>query len=342
MSKKLGLFINNTDSEIKIKTNINNFQMLKKNFDLIIIIDSKNIFSIKLKNELKMNDIIKNYYIINKEFDNNKIDKILYVLERVNIYNLYKIFFIDDSYIYCNDLNEYFIYDNNHNLDFCAYLDSTEYKYHYELFLFSIKYSKINSFIKFLIYEKNKKLNILETYKNINYNILDIFENKIVFLKIAFILENNKNIFYDDINFYRILMNNNSLPIINIDNLNNYILNYKFSIKTNIPDDYDLNVYKTYKDIQNFTNEELFYHFLNDGQFETRIYNKNGDNNISILPGFIREKLKKCNLLYIFDIPDNFCLYKYKENYEDIKNLSEEKLILHWMKYGQKENRIYF
>ena len=80
MSKKLGLFINNTDSEIKIKTNINNFQMLKKNFDLIIIIDSKNIFSIKLKNELKMNDIIKNYYIINKEFDNNRIDKLIIII----------------------------------------------------------------------------------------------------------------------------------------------------------------------------------------------------------------------------------------------------------------------
>ena len=338
MSKKLGLFINNTDSENKIKTNINNFEMLKNNFDMVIIIDNKNIFSIKLKNELKLNDIIKNYYIINLECNN---DKILYVLERVNIFDLYKIFFIDDSYIYCNELKEYFTYDNERDLDFCAYLDSFEDKYNCELFLYSIKYNKINNYINFLISEKNKKNNLLETYKSIKNNILEIFEKKIVFLKIAYVLENNKNVFFDDINFYRFLMNDNSLPIINIDNLNNYILNYKFSIKNKIPDDFDLNIYKKYNDIKDFNNEELFFHFLNDGQFETRIYNRNGDNNISILPGFIREKLKNCNLLHMFDVPDNFCLYKYKQNYDDIKNLSEEELIFHWMKYGQKENRIY-
>jgi hypothetical protein len=308
---------------------------------MIIIIDNKNIFSVKLKNELKLNDIIKNYYIINKEFNNDKIDKILYVLERVNIYDLYKIFFIDDSYIYCNELKEYFTYDNERDLDFCAYLDSFEDKYNYELFLYSIKYCKINNYINFLISEKNKKNNLLETYKSIKNNILEIFEKKIVFLKIAYVLENNKNIFFDDINFYRILMNDNSLPIISIDNLNNYILNYKFSIKNKIPDDFDLNIYKKYNDIKDFNNDELFFHFLNDGQFETRIYNRNGDNNISILPGFIREKLKNCNLLNMFDVPDNFCLYKYKQNYDDIKNLSEEKIIFHWMKYGERENRIY-
>lgn len=338
MSKKLGLFINNTDSENKIKININNFEILKNNFDMIVIIDIKNIFSIKLKNELKLNNIIKNYYIISGEFNNDKIDKILYVLERLNIYDIYKIFFIEDSYIYCNELKEYFIYDNEHDLDFCSYLDSTKDEYHYELFLYSIKYSKINNYINFLILEKNKKNNLLEIYKS---NILDIFEKKMVFLKIAYTLEKNKNIFFDDINFYRILMNNDSLPIISVDNLNNYILNYKFSIKNKIPDDFDLNIYKKYNDIKDFSNEELFFHFLNDGQFETRIYNKNGDNNISILPGFIREKLKKCNLLDMFDVPDNFCLYKYKQNYDDIKNLSEEKLIFHWMKYGKKENRLY-
>jgi hypothetical protein len=340
MSKKLGLFINNTDSEIKIKTNFNNFEMLKKNFDVVIIIDNKNIFSLKLKNELTLNNTIKNYYIINRELENNKIDKILYVLERLNINDLYKIFFIDDSYIYCNDLNEYFEYDNKHNHDLCVYLDSNESKYSYELFLYSIKYSEIDKYKKLLIDEKDKKLGSIETDKNINYKINEIFEKNLVFLKIAYILE-NKNIFIDNINFYRTLVNNNSLPILNIESLNKFKLNYKFNIRTEIPKDFDINTYKKYDDIKDFNNERLFDHFLNDGQFETRIYNKNEDNNISILPGFIRNQLKNCNLLYLFDIPDNFSLYKYKENYDDLKNLNEEKLILHWMDYGCKEDRNY-
>jgi hypothetical protein len=341
MSKKLGLFINNTDSEIKFKTNFNNFEMLKKNFDIIVIIDNKNIFSLKLKNELTLNNNIKNYYIINRELENNKIDKILYVFERLNINNLYKIFFIDDSYIYCNDLNEYFEYDNKHNADLCVYLDSNKSKYSYELFLYSIKYSEIDKYKKLLIDEKDKKLSSIETEKNINYKINEIFEQNLVFLKIAYILE-NKNIFIDNINFYRTLVNNNSLPILNIESLNKYKLNYKFNIRTEIPKDFDINTYKKYDDIKDFNNERLFDHFLNDGQFETRIYNKNEDNNISILPGFIRNQLKNCNLLYLFDIPDNFSLYKYKEYYDDLKNLNEEKLILHWMNYGIKEDRNYY
>ena len=53
MTKKIGIFINNTDSIIKYKININNYNNLKQNFTIIIIIDINTKYSNNLKSYIE-------------------------------------------------------------------------------------------------------------------------------------------------------------------------------------------------------------------------------------------------------------------------------------------------
>ena len=74
--------------------------------------------------------------------------------------NIYHITFINDNYIYCSDLNEYFNYINTHDLDLCSYTDSTENIYHYQFYLFTIKITNLNKCINFNWLTKLLKLKL--------------------------------------------------------------------------------------------------------------------------------------------------------------------------------------
>ena len=64
--------------------------------------------------------------------------------------------------------------------------------------------------------------------------------------------------------------------------------------------------------------------------------------NISILPIYIKNYLKICdNLLYNYDVPDNFNTFKYKKNNPDLENMNSIELLLHWVNFGNKEKRKY-
>ena len=334
----LGIFLNNTDSEIKIIVNINNFNNLKNNFKNIIIIDIDNTFSQKLNNNLiKDINIIKyildNYYIKNdlNDLDFNKVNNILNLLN-INEFNDYDyITFISDNYIYCNDLKKYFKYIDIHNLDFSSYNDSSEYEYHYQLYLFSIKYNLINKLIDFINRENSKNNN------NLLYKIHTIFNIKMPFLKIAYVKNNiDNNIFYNDSNYKELILCN-LLPIINLDYILNIKNNFKNYIYDKIPLNFDKNIYRKNNDLINYSDIELEQHFLNNGQFEFRNYTSE----LFILPVYIRKLLKNSNILDFFDVPDNFNVFKYLEKNNDLKNLNMRELLIHWIEYGNIESRLY-
>ena len=52
----LGVFLNNTDSELKVSINLHNYNILKSNFNSVIINDIDNNFSQKLKNIININN----------------------------------------------------------------------------------------------------------------------------------------------------------------------------------------------------------------------------------------------------------------------------------------------
>jgi hypothetical protein len=344
MSKSLGIFLNNTNSEVKFKINLLNYDSFITNFDHIIIIDINGIYSENLKNVIidDINNINKsiniNKYELTNEFIENieidlNIEKILFSLKNINFSDFNYITIINDNYLYYKNITSYFNYIRDHDLDFYSISDSSEKKYHYQLYLFSIKSQYINEFINYISQNKNDIL--------AQFNIHTIFNKSNVYIKLAY-LENNKNynIFYNDY-LYEYFISSSILPIISINRLyllkNNY--EYIFNIFNTLPKSFDIEIYRLYHDLKGFSDDDLKKHFLNYGQYEYRTYNKLNNYVNYILPVFIREQLKKLDLLNYFDIPDSFNLYYYKNFNKDLFHLNEKELILHWLNYGINENR---
>lgn len=344
-NNNIGIFLNNTNSEENVLTNLHNYHILKNNFEKIIIIDIDNPSSLKLQNliisnnknnvniYIKDNTNIKNYCsdlnIKSLIFLFSKFDKKLLN----NILECNYLTFISDNYIYSTDLSDYFKYINDHNLDFYSYTDSSEKKYHYQLYFFSVSYNSFDIFKSFILNNEN---NI-----EFDFDLHKIFKNKMPFLKIAYVNDNiSKNIFYNifyNNKLYKFLLSNNLLPIINIGYLNYNKNNFNSTIHTFIPPNFNIEIYEKYDDLEDKSDVFLRNHFLLNGQFENRNYSEDGN---YILPIFIRDILKLFNLLNIFDVPDDFNVTKYKQ-YKDIESLSVKELYLHWINYGKNENRVY-
>ena len=164
MSKSLGIFLNNTNSEIKFKINLINYDNFISNFDHIIVIDTNNIYSENLKNMIILNKsiIIDKYELTNDFIENIEVDinieKILFALGNMNYSEFNYITIINDNYLYYKNIIPYFNYIKDHNLDFYSISDSSEKIYHYQLYLFSIKSDCINKFINHINENKHDTL----------------------------------------------------------------------------------------------------------------------------------------------------------------------------------------
>ena len=158
-------------------------------------------------------------------------------------------------------------------------------------------------------------------------------------LKIAYYNDNISNNIFNNQRIYKIVFMNKLLPIININNLYNYRNNFDVIIHTTIPSNFDIEIYRKYPDLNDKSEIFLHNHFLLNGQFENRNYSEDGN---YILPIFLRTVLKSLNLLYYFDVPDNFSIEQYKKYNTDLTNISNRELYLHWINYGKFENRRYY
>lgn len=365
INKKIGIFINNTDTLIKYKININNYNILKKNFSMIIIIDINSKHAHTLKNYIeKDTEYFKYYFIL--ENDNSYIRKIKYIHDSLNfaLFQYNYITFIEDNYIYLNSLSDYFNYINNFNLDICPYIDSSEEKYHYRLFLFTVSYNKSIDFFNFVanINENEIYLFSISTYfENIKNGIIcsvvppdsSEFTSKNIipeltvmpFLKVAYIDCNIGYNVFKNIDYLEFLTENNFLSIISLETLFYFRNSYTFYEYNKIPSDFNINVYKEYEDLKPFDDDFLHKHFVNYGQYEFRKFKKDNYCNIVntnyILPNFIRKKLHNLNILYYFDLPYEFNIFNYRTNNTDLNSLNINELIFHWVDNGIYENRKY-
>jgi len=336
MTKKLGIFLNNTENESDYLINYSNYKNLRKNFDNIIVVDLNNNHSLNIKKNIeKKNTPFEHIICESKDF----IEKIINIKEKIIDYDI--ITFIQDKYIYVSNLNEYFTHISNSNYDFYSFTDSTENFYHLQLYIFSIKNNAINLFLDHTInYFKNKN-NLDNISYKLNYlkTITDLFINRSVFIKVAYLdIIVNQNILLIDNDFYYELIENNLLPIIDINLLNKYMNNYNNNKLTfnEIPDDFNIDIYRQYEDLQKFNESELKKHFLEHGQFECRQYKLNN----YIQKEIIYKCLEKNKLLKYFDFPSNFNMYYYKKYNDDLKLLNIIQLRKHWFKHGINENRV--
>ena len=46
-------------------------------------------------------------------------------------------------------------------------------------------------------------------------------------------------------------------------------------------------------------------------------------------------------LIELFDLPDNFSIYNYKEKNKELSNLSPLELMIHYIEKGKKEGKSY-
>ena len=349
--KILGIFANHTTNMIKYNITLNNISILKKHLTNIIIIDTiDQEYGIKLEKDFK-NDIDNNSFIIKYLFIKNDnyydFGKWIYVLKTLNQNKLNEydyILFINDSIIITENIKNYFIYLNNHvsdKINLYGYNDSTQIKYHYQSYFFSIKRVIINKFIKFFESKKNKIFDLESLVKNVELNICEIDPNHDCLIKIGNDYNMTKNIYWENEVLYKFLLAKDIFAIFKLKKIYDFYKDYKIVISGYNIVNFDYEFYKNqYDDIlnSNMSNKEMLDHFVKIGQFEGRKCNPKFN---VILPDYYREKLDLINLLYFFDLPFDFDPYYYKRYYSDVEKLSVFDAIFHYLNCGVYQSRKY-
>ena len=321
--KILGIFANHTNTKIKYEVSLSNISLLKDNLTDIVIIDSIcEIYAKKLYDFFK-NKILNHFLIKNDNYyDFGKWIYALNMLGKSTYANYDYILFINDSIIITDPLNNYFMYLNNSKYNLYAYNDSTQIKYHYQSYLFSIKSSIIPKFINFFEDKRKDIINLETLIYNIELNMCDIDENNDCFIKIGLEWNQSKNIFWENEVLYEHLLAKNIFSIIKLKKIFDIQKDYKIKkyTKNNVIN-FDYRFYRdSHNDLKKIKNDSrLLNHFIEYGQYEGRQYNKIFN---VILPKYYRDKLEGINLLYLFDVTDDFNIYFYKQHNKDAANMS--------------------
>jgi len=129
-------------------------------------------------------------------------------------YNKYNfIIFTNDSYIIHAPINHFLNLTFKYNVDFYGYNDSTECRYHYQSYLFSLKKDVIPIFIKNYFDKKDNIENQADIINHYELTMTDWFENKKCYLTIGNINSNKeKNIYFTNDSLYNLLKKTTLLP----------------------------------------------------------------------------------------------------------------------------------
>jgi len=214
----------NTDSMLKLEsttTNIKNYLCFPNN-DIIVIDSEDATFGAQLNENIKF--VIKQHYLI----PNDKycdFGKWCYVLKNSECdYSTYdSVIFLNDSVSIKNSINHFYNIVTKTDVELYAYNDTKDRiyieqpdVYHYQSYLFSIKPSSCNKLIRFLDNNKVHINSFLDLIQHIEIPLLNIFDKKDCFLKLANNPSHSKNIFFHNDNLYKRLFINNLLPFIKI------------------------------------------------------------------------------------------------------------------------------
>lgn len=229
--KILLLFATHTDSLLKKRTTINNLSYFNFECIDIAVTNSKNLpFNSEMQTFYEKNNI--KYYEIDNDtsFGFNKWN---YLLNKID-YSLYDyVIFMNDSFIIQRNINDYINNMIKKDMDLYGYNDSSENRYHYQSYLFSIKSNKVYKFINLINSKKNITRNYHEAVYNYELQLTDHFVKKDCYLKIAYLPINmKKNIFFQNDYLYNKLQKTGILPFTKIKRLtwnplykNNFNLN---------------------------------------------------------------------------------------------------------------------
>jgi hypothetical protein len=127
------------------------------------------------------------------------------------------VFFANDSFIIEDSINHFINLTVKKNVELFAYNDSSEEKYHYQSYLFSIRSDAVYKYIDMFNLYKDKIYCFQDLIKNYELNMIEKFSSHDCFLKIKDIPCNTGlNIFFYDDYLYQILKNTGILPFVKL------------------------------------------------------------------------------------------------------------------------------
>ena len=333
-----------TDSLKKYFTLLNNLNEFKKFTNNIIIVNSSDSkYSKNLKDDISDFDFIIDYIEIenNKFLDFGKWNYVLKSYEKFNFKKFESILFTNDSILIVEKLDNFFTYIVNlpESINIYGYNDSSQLGiYHYQSYLFLIKTKIMNKFMNNFESKKHLIHNQESVIKHLELGIINIDSNHDCFLKLAKQWNQHKNIFWENNELYEHLLNKNLFHLLKLKKIQDFIKFYVYD-KEKIRDYFDVEFYKkTYKDLNDFSDEELFHHYLGYGIDEGRncILNQ-----FNIFPEIYTNKLKNIKLNNLFNIPHNFDIYLYKCNFNKEKiQCSNIEILNHYDNYGRENEDI--
>lgn len=167
--------------------------------------------------------LCKQYGYEYKEIENDKyIDfgKYIYMLGQIDYSKYHTIFFTNDSYVLHYPIEAYINYCVRSEANLVAYTDSSERKYHYQSYLFSLKRKAIPKFVSFFLDYYDKIENVQDHHDIILYyemGLCHIFDKSDCFLKISDVMNNKgTNVYFHNDKLYSILLLLRIMPMTKI------------------------------------------------------------------------------------------------------------------------------
>jgi hypothetical protein len=213
--KYLTIIAAHVHTKMKLATLINNVRTIDYDCNDIIIINSQGLpFNNQVRTLCDKRNI---KYIEVDNIPSLDFGKWLFTLKNSDCSNYDYIIFTNDSYTIHKPMHHFYNLTSKMNVELYGYNDSTEGKYHYQSYLFSIRKDAIQKFID----NVESKIHHIGGWKDVvaNYeiNLVDWFQEKDCFLKIGNEFYNKrKNIFIRNDYFYSKLFSNRLLPFTKI------------------------------------------------------------------------------------------------------------------------------
>jgi hypothetical protein len=202
----------NCDSLTKLKTIKTNLQFLKfQNVDKIIVNTSGLKYGNYISEFCKMQNA-KYYEIPNNSYLD--FGKWIHTLTKLVNYNDYDyIILTNDSFIIHNQINHFFNLTVKYNVELYGYNDSTQVRYHYQSYLFSLRKDAVQTFINKVTNSNLKISSQIDVINNFELQMTNWFKTHNCFLKIGGSpLNRVNNIFFTNDALYFPLKNLGLLP----------------------------------------------------------------------------------------------------------------------------------
>ena len=201
------------DAELKLSAIKNKYLSLKKqNADFIIVYSKNQPFNSRLA--LLEGEFENTTFL---EIENDKyydFGKWVHALQNVVNINEYDyIVLTNDSFIIHSSINHFFNLTAIHDVELYGYNDSTQTRYHYQSYLFSLRKDAVKIFIDNVMHKNVTITSQCDVINNFEVKMTDWFVSKKCFLTIGnFKLHKDKNIFFTNDKLYAPLKYYNLLP----------------------------------------------------------------------------------------------------------------------------------